>query len=271
MISVHHRALASVAPHLLTDTFQRELGGVYASYLAAFDIMGRAHVLQDARKKTGKQFRASTTVSFADELGFENVPFTAAIDRIIKLIGIKRDAFDGLAKKYQKQAFTISGISDLKLIQQIKSALADVLESGGTADDFRAAVDELTDEAGIDRLSQVQIDTVFQTNVMTAYGNGRYEQMTDPDVAAVLPYWVLRTAGDDRVRLSHAVLNGFAARNDDPVWNRLYPPLGYNCRCLVTAEGPDDVDKEADTPGLRRIPPAAAGVPDDGFGGEPEE
>ncbi len=269
MIQSHHRALAVVAPSILATQFQNQVGNLLARYLSAVDLLGRAHVIEAAQKKTGNKIKLVTTVSIPrfDELGFESVPFTQAIERVLKLIGMSRNGFDGLTTRYKKQAFTIAGISDVKLIDQIKQALADTLESGGTESDFRKAVNDLTDEAGIERLAKTQVDTVFQTAVQTAYQNGRFEQMSSPEVTAALPYWVYRTAGDDRVRPSHAALDGFAARNDDGVWMRIYPPCGFNCRCTVTAEGPDDVDESADSPGEGRIPPAAADVPDDGFGG----
>lgn len=268
-LAAHHRALAAVAPHLLATQFQNEIGNMLARYLAAVDLLGRAHVIEAAEKKGGKKIKLVHTVSIPrfDDLGFESVPFTQAIERVLKLIGMSRNAFDGLSQRYKKQAFTIAGISDVRLIEQIKDALADAMESGATEADFRKAVNALTDEAGIERLASTQIDTVFQTAVQTAYQNGRFEQMSSPEVAAALPYWVYRTAGDDRVRASHAALDGFAARNDDSVWMRIYPPCGFNCRCTVTAEGPEDVREDADTPGLGRIPMAAADVPDEGFGG----
>lgn len=260
----HHRAAAVAAPHILAGQFQNEVGGLTAKYLAAFDLLGRAHVIEAAQKKTGQKIKLATSVTMArfNDLGFESVPFTQAIERVMKLIGMSRDAFDGLAQRYKMQAFTIAGVSDVRLIEQIKKALAATMESGGTAGDFEAAVNEITDAAGVERLARTQIDTVFQTNVQTAYQNGRFEQMSDPAVAAALPYWVFRTAGDDRVRPAHAALDGFTARIGDTVWNRIYPPCGYNCRCTVTAEGPDDVGEDADLPGTPRIPMAAASVPD---------
>lgn len=52
-----------------------------------------------------------------------------------------------------------------------------------------------------------------------------------------------RTQGDDRVRDEHEALNGFTAAIDDPVWNSIAPPSGWNCRCyLVQTAGP--VSKE---------------------------
>jgi SPP1 gp7 family putative phage head morphogenesis protein len=264
VIAAHRRAAAIAAPQVLANQFQNQVGTVLSRYFAAVDLLGRAHVMDAAHRKTGKQFKLATTTTIPnfDDLGFESVPFTRAIERVLNLIGMSRNAYDGLAQRYKMQAFTIAGISDVKLIEQIKSALADVMASGGTENDFQAAVNALTDNAGIARLAKTQIDTVFQTAVQTAYQNGRFEQMSDPAVVAALPYWTYRTAGDDRVRPAHAALDGFTARYGDPVWNRLYPPAGYNCRCTVTAEGPDDVPEDADTPGLGRIPLAAANVPD---------
>lgn len=264
MISSHHRAVAIAAPHILAAQFQNRAGALFARYFAAFDLLGRAHVIEAAHAKTGKTFKLATSVKLPrfNELGFESVSPTQAIERVLKLIGMSRDAFDGLAQKYKMQAFTVAGVSDVKLIEQIQRALADVMGSGGTDKDFQKAVNALTDKAGVERLAQTQINTVFQTVSQTAYQNGRLEQMSDPAVAAALPYWTYRTAGDDRVRESHAALDGFTARIGDPVWNRIYPPCGFNCRCTVTSEGPDDVPEDADMPGLPRIPAEAADVPD---------
>ena len=269
MISVHHRAVAIAAPHVLATKFQNDVGVIVARYMAAFDLLGRAHVIEAAENKTGLKFKLNTRANIVrfDELGFESVPPNLAIERVLKLIGMSRNAFDGLARRYKMQAFTIAGVSDVRLIEQIKKTLADVMQNGGTEKDFEAAVNGLTDKAGVERLARVQIDSVFQTNVQTAYQNGRFEQMTDPAVMAALPYWMYRTAGDDRVRPAHAALDGFAARVGDVVWHRLYPPCGYNCRCTVTAEGPGDVPADSDLPGLDRIPMGAASVPDPGFGG----
>lgn len=42
-----------------------------------------------------------------------------------------------------------------------------------------------------------------------------------------------RTAGDDRVREEHAVLNGTTLPASDPFWDSFTPPNGWNCRCQV--------------------------------------
>lgn len=46
-------------------------------------------------------------------------------------------------------------------------------------------------------------------------------------------YLEYRTMGDDRVRPEHEALNGKVAAIDDPIWNTIYPPNDYGCRCTV--------------------------------------
>lgn len=40
---------------------------------------------------------------------------------------------------------------------------------------------------------------------------------------------------DGRSQPSHAALNGRIWRKDDPVWQSIYPPNGFNCRCRTRA------------------------------------
>jgi SPP1 gp7 family putative phage head morphogenesis protein len=107
-------------------------------------------------------------------------------------------------------------------------------------------------EAGVDALARSHLETVFQTNVQTAYQNGKLEQMKrSGGPVQTMPYWQYRTAGDARVRPAHAALDGFScACMSDPVWRRLYPPCGYNCRCTVIPLSEDEAPKNRCGPGL---------------------
>lgn len=42
-----------------------------------------------------------------------------------------------------------------------------------------------------------------------------------------------RTAGDERVREEHAILNGTTLPPSDPFWDMFLPPNGWNCRCTA--------------------------------------
>lgn len=47
----------------------------------------------------------------------------------------------------------------------------------------------------------------------------------------IFPYATFVTSGDSKVRPSHKKFDGFTAKIDDPIWNKITPPIDYNDRC----------------------------------------
>jgi hypothetical protein len=86
-----------------------------------------------------------------------------------------------------------------------------------------------------------------------AYSLGRYEQMMDPAVQQALPYWQYLTVDDDRVRPEHQCIDTFTARLVDPVWRKIYPPNGFNCRCIVIPLLQEEAGADADESGMERL------------------
>ena len=259
---------------------QRRLGDLLARHLAAANLLGRAQVVREVRRKAGKATAISTSsrlrrrVQFDDNsgddsstLGFSlSLPNEGAAGYLGSLTPVTKDTFDGLTSQYRAQAFTLAGTADVRLIEKIRDALVETMQSGGSAADFEAAVKQLTDEAGVAELNSFTLDTAFNTAMQKAYSMGRYEQMSDPTVQGVLPYWQYWTVGDDRVRPEHRVLDRFTARAQDPVWNKIYPPNGFNCRCGVVPLLADEAPQGADEPGMERLPMLARLlVPQPGF------
>jgi SPP1 gp7 family putative phage head morphogenesis protein len=265
----------------LPNPSQASIGDRLAEYQAGFNILGRLTVLQGGRAKTNKPLllnSSSRLVSFADApnsgddasiyYSFD-LPSTGAIEYIRNLTPVTKDLFDGLTRQYRNDAITVAGVNDQRIIQKVRDALGVVVTEGGTPADFRKIVNHITDEAGAARLSAFEIDTVFNTNVQKAYSTGRYEQMNDDSVLDALPFWQYWTVGDDRVRPEHAALDEFVARAIDPVWHKIYPPCGFNCRCSavpITEEEALQIDKNAGDDGLLRLPAIAIiKVPQPGF------
>lgn len=123
--------------------------------------------------------------------------------------------------------------------------------------------------------SEAYARMAFRTNVNTAVTAGRFRQVQDPDVRDIAPAFRYETTGDVDVRDNHSLLDGMIFSTRNTIWNRIAPPLGYNCRCQVAI---------LTIPQLRRLGriaddgtliedtlPAGAG-PDAGFrhGGRPD-
>lgn len=128
-----------------------------------------------------------------------------------------------------------------------ETAIAEItrtLEHGGTLADFKAAVESDTAALGISPAHPGYLENVYRTQVASAYGAGRYAQLSNPDVVAARPYRQYRTAQDSRVRPEHAVMDGVTWRADDPSFAAVYPPCGFQCRCAVVSYSQEDVDDE---------------------------
>ena len=73
--------------------------------------------------------------------------------------------------------------------------------------------------------------TEYRTAVQVAESSSTYRRLRRR--ADIFPYWVYRTVGDDRVRPSHAALDGLTLPASDPAWRKIFPPNDWNDRCRV--------------------------------------
>jgi len=116
---------------------------------------------------------------------------------------------------------------------------------------------------------------VFRTNMNTAVTAGRFRQVQDPDIRSVIPAFRFDAVGDADTRDNHEAADGLIFRVDNLIWNKIAPPLGYNCRCQLRYMGLPELRR------LGRISPSGDVVedrlpsnafPDVGFrhGGRPD-
>lgn len=73
--------------------------------------------------------------------------------------------------------------------------------------------------------------TEYDTAVLMAESTLKYHELQRK--THLFPYWKYRTLLDDRVRLEHKTLDGLILPADDQIWDEIYPPNGWNCRCSV--------------------------------------
>jgi SPP1 gp7 family putative phage head morphogenesis protein len=266
-------------------SIQRRVGDSLAKHLAAANLLGRIQIVRHAHRKTGRRLEISglsrrgawhhgSRLTHFDEsddeftVGFDTGLSGEDIAAYVRgLTPVTKEVFDGLTAQYRQDAFTLAGVSDLRLIQKVRDELATIAEQGGTEAEFETAVNQMISEAGVQQINAFTLDTAFQTAMQKAYSLGRYDQMRDPATMAVLPIWQYWTVGDGRVRPEHRVLHGFAARAEDPVWMKIYPPNGFNCRCSVVPILESEAPEGATDPGYARLPMLARlKVPQPGFG-----
>jgi SPP1 gp7 family putative phage head morphogenesis protein len=174
-------------------------------------------------------------------------------------------------------AFTVARVAAMDVLEDIRMEVDRAIEAGVTLDDFKDTLNEtlarkgwLTPPGGLPRevlpdgtvrkrLTPWRLETIFRTNVQSAYNTGRYKQMLEN--APRRPWWMYDAVGDARTRPSHAAMDGRVYRFDDPVWDKWYPPNGFNCRCTVRTLRDKDLEKREIIP-TTQAPPIS---PDEGF------
>ncbi|MDD3895252.1 MAG: phage minor head protein, partial [Syntrophomonadaceae bacterium] len=73
--------------------------------------------------------------------------------------------------------------------------------------------------------------TEYNTAFLTAESSATYYRLKEQ--TDIFPYWEYKTVGDGKVRDEHLALDGLILPANDPRWNRIMPPNGWNCRCYI--------------------------------------
>lgn len=87
------------------------------------------------------------------------------------------------------------------------------------------------------------------------------------------PWLMYNAINDERVRDGHLDLDGIIRRVEDPIWQTIAPPNGFNCRCSLIPLSDDDLKEEGLKPtrdgALKRLHPAQHVA--EGWGSNPGE
>ncbi|MGI6394517.1 MAG: phage minor head protein [bacterium] len=144
------------------------------------------------------------------------------------------------------KAFTVAKATTLDILQDIRKEVQNAIESGITLKEFQKnleptlrkkgwwgkAIDEETGKT-VQLGSPRRLKTIYETNLRTSYMTGKYKSLEEQK--KFRPYWMYSAVDDSRTRPEHAALNGRVYPADDPIWNTIYPPNGWGCRCSVRA------------------------------------
>ncbi len=176
---------------------------------------------------------------------------------------VSRQVFDQLLPDVKARAMVITGVEDANLVQALRDQIAD-LPRGADWDTLKAGIAEklspwLPDEGQADLRGQAseraerRAELLLRTHGFQAYAAGQHEVMARQRVA--FPFWQYQTADDDRVRDSHAVLDGLVLPADSPFWEKHFPPWDWGCRCQVIPLQREDVE-DIEAEDARKAPEA---------------
>ncbi len=154
-------------------------------------------------------------------------------------IPVSNKEIAALTKEAKERAFYVAGLAKLDQVNLIHNELLKALENGTTLKTFKENIAEVIKKQGWDKR---RIETLFQTNMQTAYQAGRWKGVQK--TKKYLPYLEYSSVLDTRTRPAHSVLHGIVFPADHPFWDSHYPPNGFNCRCTAVQLSEYQVKKE---------------------------
>lgn len=138
-----------------------------------------------------------------------------------------------LATALQENAAVFAAFKNHDEQANLAKLLVDEAGEPRSLNDFIKAAKPLTEQYNVEWLK-----TEFSQAKASAQMAVKWEGFKEN--ADLYPNLQYRTVGDTEVRPEHAALNGLIAPINDPVWNTIYPPNGWGCRCNVTQTDKDE-------------------------------
>jgi len=158
------------------------------------------------------------------------------------------------------RAFTVAKATSRNVLEAFLNELKKALQDGLTFEQFRRNIqprlvemgwwgkkevlDGMTGELTTATLGTYsRLRTIFQTNMQTTYMAARYQRFEDNKNDR--PYLAYIAVEDGRTRPEHwelyKKLRGKVIHIDDPIWDVIFPPNGWGCRCRTMALSLDEV------------------------------
>jgi SPP1 gp7 family putative phage head morphogenesis protein len=141
---------------------------------------------------------------------------------------------------FKQKSYFMTQVERDNIFKIIKPILFNIIKSGGTIKDFIQQANEKFDyyikQGEIDeeeRYSSSRLETIVRTNVNEALNYGLRMYYEDPELDGFVEAYQYSAIMDDRVRPNHAILDGSVFSASNPVVDKITPPLGYNCRCVL--------------------------------------
>jgi len=261
------RALLASKP---VDAAREDIARLLAQNLTMSTLLGRRRTLMladAAEDKVPEHLRDRVVcAAVARDAFMPPVSFDAAVADILarepRLAVGYRAVQDVYASAY---VFALARSAEVNVTKQVQRVVAASIRDGTPITDGARVI------AAIGGWSRAYGDTVYRTNLATAYQSGIMQQAVDPDIRRVMVAFEFNATLDAGVRPTHAAAHGLVASTRDPIWTRFTPPLGYNCRCATRLLTSFEIERRGLLNGSNvktYFPPKFhAAMPDDGFGG----
>lgn len=174
--------------------------------------------------------------------------FEPAIEWFRSRVPMTREMVDALGGYSGSRAWTITGVAQLNIVQDVHESLARAIEKGTPLKQWQDEIEKtLTDAWG--RQNAPRIETIYRNATQQALNAGRWREMQDPDIKAIRPFGFFDAIDDLKTsdfcrRWNKTVLplDEFAKRRACPQCHHRCFPAGT---LILTQSGPRPIEQIA--------------------------
>ena len=173
---------------------------------------------------------------------------------------VNKSTVEYLRKIYRSKAIQIVKGLNSRANKAVRAVIAEGIRNKSSQAEVSRNLAIAFNKLGITGHSKYNVDQIARTQTQIAFNAGKWNIEQLPAVQSVLWGYTYQTVGDDRVRETHAMIQGVTLPKKNKFWDDNYPPNGYNCRCQAIALfEPHEIQK----------PPKDYPGPDEGFAFNP--
>lgn len=161
------------------------------------------------------------------------VHFTEAIEFLRAKTRVGTRAYTDIWRDQHSRAFMVAGAMKDGLVADFHEAVTKAIAEGRTIADFRKDFDRIVADHGWSYKGgrEWRSRTIFETNMRSAYGAGRWAQAVR--LKKTRPYLRYVHGHPLHPRLHHLAWDGIILPVDHPWWRTHFAPNGWGCQCLV--------------------------------------
>lgn len=203
--------------------------------VSASFLLGFSHAAggKEAEVKEGKKALADDDISFHADSSFHEVPFREAVEFLKSRVPTLKPEWKKIERELQFRAFTMALLTREDLLEKARRHLTTVAEAGGGVKEFWS---EARNRDWAEGLVAGYFETVFRTNVQTAYCAGRLMQYKNAKNEAYELLFMDDERTSETCRSLQSKCAGRAIAKADRFWEVVgYPPYHYNCRTTLRA------------------------------------
>lgn len=159
-------------------------------------------------------------------------------------LNLPTQRWDDIQLAAHDRAFIVAGAQGADLLADLRAAVDKAIADGTGLEQFRKDFAQIVADNGWTGWTGEgtpggvawRTKVIYQTNMATSYAAGRYQQLSDPALLKVLPYWQYHHSDSvAHPRPMHVLWDGLTLPPDHIFWTTHFPQNGWGCCCWVTA------------------------------------